>query len=49
MHTYRDAASVVLDRDRAVEMDRDVDVTAVAGEVFVDTVVDGFPDEVVQT
>src|SRR5690606_31503533 len=45
----RDAAAVVGDGDGLVEVERDPDVAAVTGEVLVDGVVDGFPDEVVQT
>ena len=44
----RDAAAVVDDRDRIVDMDRDVDVIAVAGQRFVDRVVDDLVDEMVQ-
>ena len=44
----RDAAAVVDDRDRAVDVDRDVDLIAEAGERFVDRVVDDFVNEMVQ-
>ena len=37
-----------IDRDRVVEVDRDVDLGAVAGQRFVDRVVDDFVDEVMQ-
>ena len=43
-----DAAAVVFDRDRAVDVDRDADRGGVAGHRFVDRVVDDFVDEVVQ-
>ena len=43
-----DAAAVVLDRDRAVEVDDDVDAIAEAGERLVDGVVDDLVDHVVQ-
>src|SRR3954466_12856559 len=44
----RDAAAVVDDRDGVVRVDRDVDHRGVAGERFVDGVVDDLVDEVVQ-
>ena len=44
----RDAAAVVFDRDRAVDVDRDADVRGVAGHRLVDRVVDDFVDQVVQ-
>ena len=44
----RDAAAVVDDRDRVVDVDRDVDLIAVAGERLVDGVVDDLVDEMVQ-
>ena len=44
----RDAAAVVDDGDRAVDVDRDVDLIAEAGQRLVDRVVDDFVDEVVQ-
>ena len=44
----RDAAAVVDDRDRAVGVERDVDVPAVAGHRLVDRVVDDLVDQVVQ-
>ena len=43
-----DAAAVVFDRDRAVDVDRDADDGGVAGHRLVDRVVDDFVDEVVQ-
>ena len=43
-----DAAAVVLDRDRAVEVDRDVDAIAEARQRLVDGVVDDLVDHVVQ-
>ena len=44
----RNAAAVVDDRDRAVDVNRDVDLIAEAGQRFVDRVVDDFVDEVMQ-
>jgi len=38
--------SVVLDRDRVVGVDRDLDGVAIAGERLVDRVVDHLVDEV---
>ena len=43
-----DAAAVVGDADAAVDVDRDVDVLAVAGQGLIDAVVDQLVDEVVQ-
>ena len=48
VHVHGNAAAVVDDRDRAVDVDRDVDVLAEPGERLVDRVVDDFVDEVVQ-
>ena len=48
VHADRDAAAVVFDRDRAVEVDDDLDALAVARQVLVDAVVDRFPHQVVQ-
>jgi hypothetical protein len=44
----RDAAPVVDDRDRVVDVDRDVDLIAEAGQRLVDGVVDDLVDEMVQ-
>ena len=44
----RHAAAVVLDRDHAVGLDRDLDDLGLAGHRLVDRVVDDLPDEVVQ-
>ena len=44
----RNAAAVVDDRDRAVDVNRDVDLIAEAGQRLVDRVVDDFVDEMVQ-
>ena len=41
--------AVVLDGDRVVGMDHDAHVVAVAGQRFVDRVVDDFVDEVMQS
>ena len=48
VHVGGDAAPVVLDADRAVLHQRDVDGVGVAGEGLVDRVVDDLPHEVVQ-
>ena len=48
VHVGGDAAPVVLDADRAVLHQGDVDGVGVAGEGLVDRVVDDLPDEVVQ-
>ena len=47
VHVDRDAAAVVLYGERSVRIDHDVDHRAVAGQGFVDRVVDHFVDEVV--
>ena len=44
----RNAAAVVDDGDRAVDVNRDVDLIAEAGQRFVDRVVDDFVDEMMQ-
>ena len=44
----RNAAAVVDDGDRVVDVDRDVDLVAVPGQRFVDRVVDDLVDEMVQ-
>jgi hypothetical protein len=44
----RDAAAVVADADGAVDVDRDVDLGAVAGEMLVDRVVEHLGNAVVQ-
>jgi hypothetical protein len=49
VHPDRDAAAVVFDRDRTVEMHDHADVAAMAGQMFVDAVVDRLPDQVMQT
>ncbi len=48
MQVDGDAAAVVDDRDRAVDVERDVDLIAEAGERLVDRVVDDLVDEMVQ-
>ena len=45
----RNAAAVVDDRDRTVDVNRDVDLVAEASQGFVDGVVDDLVDEMVQT
>ena len=44
----RNAAAVVDDRDRVVDVDGDVDLVAVPGQRLVDRVVDDFVDQMVQ-
>jgi hypothetical protein len=44
----RDAAAVVADGDGAVDVDGDLDAVAMAGEVFVDGVVEDLGDAVVE-
>ncbi len=44
----RNAAAVVLDRDRAVAVDDDANLAAMAGERFVDRVVDDLENHVMQ-
>ena len=48
MDIDRNAAAVVDHRDRFVRVDRDADFLAVAGERFVDGVVDDFENHVVE-
>ena len=48
VHLDRDAAAVVDDRDRIVDVDEDFDVLAVAGQGLVDGVVDDLIDEVME-
>ena len=48
MLIHGDAAAVVDDGHRVVDVDRDVDLIAVAGERLVDRVVDDLVDEVMQ-
>ena len=48
MHVDRNAAAVVPDRNRAVDMDRDVDLGAIAGQMFVDRVVEHLENAMVQ-
>ena len=45
----RNAAAVVDDRDRVVEMDRHFDRVAISGQRFVDRIVDDFVNQVVKT
>jgi hypothetical protein len=48
VHAHGNAASVVLHRNRTVEVHGHVDIAAMPSEMFVDAVVDRFPDEMVQ-
>jgi len=48
VHVDRDAAAVVVNGHRAVGVHDDLDVRAIAGESFVDAVVDDLVDQVVQ-
>ena len=49
MHVDRNAAAVVPDRNRAIDVNRDVDPGAVAGEMFVDRIVEHLENHVVQS
>ena len=49
VHVGRNAAAVVDDADRVVEVNRDVDFGAETGERFVDRVVDDLVDQVMQS
>jgi hypothetical protein len=49
LHVHGDAAAVVQHGDRVVLVDDDVHVLGVAGQHFVDGVVHGLVDEVVQS
>ena len=49
VHVDRNAAAVVDDGDRVVEVNADVDLVAVPGQRFVDRVVDDLVDQVMQT
>ena len=46
---HGNAAAVVDDRDRIVDVNRDLDLVGVSGQRFVDRVVDDFVDQVVQS
>ena len=48
MEVDRDAAAVVDDRDRAIGVDRHVDILAVAGHRLVDRVIDDFVHKMVK-
>jgi hypothetical protein len=48
VHVGRNAAAVIDDRDRIIDMDRDLDRVAITGESFVDRIVDDFVNEVVK-
>ncbi|CAM5290421.1 hypothetical protein RLIN73S_04688 [Rhodanobacter lindaniclasticus] len=49
MHVHRDATTIVGHADRAILVDRDQDLVAVAGQRLVDRVVDDLEHHVVQT
>jgi hypothetical protein len=49
VHVGRDAAAVVDDADRIIEVDRDVDFGTEAGERLVDGVIDDLVNQVVQS
>ena len=49
VHVHRDAAAVVGDGNRAIDVDGDLDAGAIAGEVFVDRVVQNLENAVVET
>ena len=49
VRVYRDAATVILHRHRAVHMDCDLDLVAIAGQVFVDRVVEHLVNTVMKS
>src|SRR5471032_1665975 len=49
VHVYRDATAVIANGDGLIRVDDDADVVAVAGESFVDRVIDHLEHHVVQT
>ena len=48
MHIHRDAAAIVADGDGAIDVDGDFDVLAIAGQMFVDGIVQHLEDAMVQ-
>ena len=48
VHVHRDAAAVVGDGNRAIDVDGDLDAAAIAGEVLVDGVVENLENAVVE-
>jgi hypothetical protein len=48
MHVDRNPATVVANGDRAIDMDRDINPGAEAGEMFVDRVIEDFENAVMQ-
>ncbi len=48
MHVDRNAAAVVAHRNRAIDMDRDIDPAAITGEMFVDRIIEHFENAVMQ-
>jgi threonine dehydrogenase-like Zn-dependent dehydrogenase len=48
VHLDRDTATIVLDAQRAVAVDVDPDVFAIAREMLIDGVIDDFKDAVVE-
>ncbi len=49
MYIYRDTASIIFDRNRAVHMDRDYDLLAEAGQMLVDRVIQHLKHTMMQT
>jgi hypothetical protein len=49
MHIDRDAAAIIFDGNGPINMHGHFNFAAVAGEVFVDRVIENFKDHVVQT
>ena len=49
MDVDRDAATVIADRHRAIDVNRHIDTIAKPGEMFVDGVVENFEDAVMQS
>ncbi len=48
MHVDRNAAAVVPDRDGTIDVNRDFDLAAITGEMFVDRVVENFENAMMQ-
>ena len=49
MHVDRNAAAVVADRNRSIDVDGDFDFCAKAGEMFVDRIIENLENQMVQT
>src|ERR1041385_8326194 len=49
MHVDRNTATVIAHRNGAIDMDRDIDPTAITGQVFVDRIIEDLENAVVQS